>query len=356
MLTDPNPPGIHQPLSNAAKFAAEGGSSSASFRGGKTVCRVKDTGIGVSEAQRAIVQAIHSGGFFHDTKIRRYGPGADDLPALVDAMDGSIALENEVGVGTTFTVTLPPDSLTNWGLLVNGTFSRRSCAGCKRHTRSRASPVNCCGLGVCGALGRNYTADFAMLATSNRSRTAHLVGYDCRMRAVPRWNRSGVARPEHAAAGGDSPVWLRRADTVGQPHPGKTRRKDSYTGGCNGSSAHGHSPEHAPHGSQPRDCGTGVAGGRRHRNRQVALGMLKLRGVTPDLALNGQEAVDAATRQHYDVIFMDGQMPVVDGFAATSLIRAAERELAAPRCPWSHTASALGLTASASGKLAWTTS
>ena len=70
--------------------------------------------------------------------------------------------------------------------------------------------------------------------------------------------------------------------------------------------------------------------------------MLKLRGVPPDLALNGQQAVDAATRQHYDVIFMDGQMPVVDGFAATSLIRAAEREAGCTPVPIvAFTASAL---------------
>ena len=51
---------------------------------------------------------------------------------------------------------------------------------------------------------------------------------------------------------------------------------------------------------------------------------------------------DAATRQHYDVIFMDGQMPVVDGFAATSLIRAAEREAGRTPVPIvAFTASAL---------------
>jgi CheY-like chemotaxis protein len=36
---------------------------------------------------------------------------------------------------------------------------------------------------------------------------------------------------------------------------------------------------------------------------------------------NGQQAIDLALSQSFDVIFMDMQMPIVDGFTATSLIR-----------------------------------
>ena len=41
------------------------------------------------------------------------------------------------------------------------------------------------------------------------------------------------------------------------------------------------------------------------------------------IAGNGQEAVDLVKRLKFDVIFMDIQMPVMDGIAATKVIRKA---------------------------------
>ncbi len=56
-------------------------------------------------------------------------------------------------------------------------------------------------------------------------------------------------------------------------------------------------------------------------NRQIASELLSGAGMSVECATNGREAVEAAAANGYDAIFMDVQMPVLDGFAATREIR-----------------------------------
>lgn len=62
-------------------------------------------------------------------------------------------------------------------------------------------------------------------------------------------------------------------------------------------------------------------------NRKVISRMLQGLGYTPDLVANGFECLEACQKKDYDLIFMDVQMPELDGFETTSRLRAAGKKV-----------------------------
>ena len=68
-------------------------------------------------------------------------------------------------------------------------------------------------------------------------------------------------------------------------------------------------------------------------NAMVAQVMLERAGLKVSLAVDGAQAVALATKNHFDLILMDCQMPGLDGFEATARIRASERKAGLDRVP-----------------------
>jgi CheY-like chemotaxis protein len=63
-------------------------------------------------------------------------------------------------------------------------------------------------------------------------------------------------------------------------------------------------------------------------NRKVCQKILERHGCAVEFAENGQEAVNQVeNRPDYDLILMDLQMPIMDGFEATLAIRARDRKV-----------------------------
>ncbi len=68
-------------------------------------------------------------------------------------------------------------------------------------------------------------------------------------------------------------------------------------------------------------------------NQEVALGMLETLGCEVTVAEHGGEAVEFYQQQRFDLILMDCQMPVMDGYAATEALRKLESEKSQEHTP-----------------------
>jgi PAS domain S-box-containing protein len=68
-------------------------------------------------------------------------------------------------------------------------------------------------------------------------------------------------------------------------------------------------------------------------NQKVVLEILGKMGFRADAVANGREVVEALGTLPYDLVFMDVQMPVLDGFEATRLIRSGESKALNPNVP-----------------------
>ncbi len=285
-------------VGNAVKFTEAGHVHVRCERvGDALVLTVEDTGIGISAAQQAgLFDAFAQA---DGSTTRRYGGtglGLAITRELAALMQGSVDLQSTPGVGSRFQVTLPAERVA--GPDPAPALARMPVA-VELSDEAAAAAVR----GLLSALGCHIAAPSAADAViTDRPDTVdadRVIHYG--MRNEP--HRRGFMPPLRLA---------QLADVLGssaQPRTLETTDRTDFDG------------------LKVLLVEDNAV------NRRVAGAMLARSGIDWMAAENGRDAVELSAEEHFDVILMDCQMPVMDGFRATQEIRAREQAAARPATP-----------------------
>jgi CheY-like chemotaxis protein len=255
-------------------------------------------------------------------------------------MDGDIAARSQVGLGTTFSITLPllsdptPRVVERDGYLTGG--ARVLCVD--DHPRQRRHLATAVGaLGLRWATAPDAIAAFDQLRDAARQgdRFAAVL-VDRRMPGVGGAEFVRLVRAEPLLEGlgvvvltpmGDSGAGRELAGLVVADAIVKPVRRAALVEAL-GKVLGWTDPRAAREAGGASTRAQVATGGRvlvaedNAVNQRVILAQLRRLGLEAVLARNGQEAVAAVAAGHFDVVLMDCQMPELDGFEATRAIRA----------------------------------
>jgi CheY-like chemotaxis protein len=339
-------------VGNALKFTHEGGVSvrvsRAALDGTATGLRfeVADTGIGIPAAAHARLFQPFSQADASTT--RRYGGtglGLAISKRLCEAMGGAMGIESEPGRGTTFwfTVGLGAGSGDSSAaarasflrgrrmLVVDDQPAATAVLGEQLRAWGVATdeaPDARSALRQLGAAAASGAPHHAVVVDARMGGTdvvelARAIAADTALVGIPLVTLSSSGQPASPAdSGAGITTWLIKpmrptrlidalSKTLGDA-PGKAAR------GAAVSASHG-----AASGVAAPTLSILVAEDNTV-NQTVITRMLQKLGHRVDVAANGLEAVSALRRIAYDLVFMDCQMPEMDGFGATRAIRAGE--------------------------------
>jgi PAS domain S-box-containing protein len=324
-------------LTNAVKFTEHGEIGvvlellGRETDGARLRLRVRDTGIGLAPEARAHLSEMFSPG---DSSARRRhggaGLGLAITRRLVELMGGSLEVESEPSRGSEFSCSVilgeepggegdvAPDLKGRRALLVGGSaFAQRTLAG----------QLAFLGLGTAQAA----SADAALSSLGAEKARPDVLLVDEQQREEDGRPLAAVLLPDACSAG--VPVVL-LGPVEARPQPGPLANLPRLTKPVRSTLLRetlarlwtSSTPVSMPAPPAPPDkpsCHVLIVEDN-PVNQRVAAAQLRRLGCDVDVAADGLEAVEAVTRRRYDIVFMDCQMPGVDGFDATREIRRRE--------------------------------
>jgi signal transduction histidine kinase/DNA-binding response OmpR family regulator len=291
-------------LSNAVKFTKSGFVKvEISYDGDNLLLNVQDTGIGISREQQdklfqPFIQAESS-------TTRRFGGtglGLAICRSIVEQMNGRLTLRSEPGEGAVFSVSIPVEAEPHKQSAVASEFKDEKIILAINDMLLSRSLISMLGrLQVPFSLMIGKSVSQSIVITDNINED---FGCDNRtIRLIPP-SRNDF----HITASNSALILpLTRSKIVNQLQfiCGKTDENFS---------AENFLMENRPH--------IEILLAEDHPvNQDVFLSTLEQMGFSADLAENGDIAVKRALEKPYDIIFMDCEMPVMDGFEATEKIR-----------------------------------
>ena len=346
-------------VGNAVKFTDAGEvvarASVAGERNGTVDVRVavRDTGIGIAaDARAALFDAFSQADASTTRRFGGTGLGLAISQRIVDAMGGLIEVDSQPGAGSTFWFTVPLER--GPGALGRPPVPRGDLAGVRvlvvdDHETGRVVLARTLeGWGLRPGTAAN--ADEALVLVRRAARTAdpfitalidrNMPGRDGlallrEMRGDPALADLRVvlltssSRPGEQAEAREAGADAHLTKPVRQSH---LRDVLTSTLAVAAAEAPPGAAANDPWPSTTEQRAAAAAGARlllaedNPVNQRVAALMLERMGFTVDVVGDGEAAVTAAASGQYDAVLMDCQMPVMDGFEATRMIRRNERD------------------------------